>query len=378
MERKEYLSKIDSLFRVNPVLAVLGPRQCGKTTLARLYAGSQRNVLYLDLEKPSDLAQLESPTLALKSSYQLIVIDEVQRGPDLFPILRVLVDQAERRQRFLILGSASRDLLRQSSESLAGRISFFELTPFSLKEVGDEQTLWLRGGFPLSYLAGDEQLSYSWREAYISTYLERDVPSLGFRVPAMQLRRFWMMLTHYHGSFFNAAEIGRALGVSHTAINNYLGILTGSFMVRQLLPWFENIGKRQVKSPKIYFRDSGILHTLMNVPDMKSLQSHPKLGLSWEGFAMEEVIRRLELAPEQCFFWAVHAQAELDLLVFMKGKRIGFEMKYSDAPTLSTSMKSALELLKLDELNIIYPGVENFSLSEKIHVRSLADFARAN
>ena len=374
MKRDEYLHKIKQAFEVNPAVALLGPRQCGKTTLAKTYAQSFKNILFLDLENPVHLAKLESPMLALDKEYDLIVIDEIQRRPELFLILRVLIDQKERRQKFLLLGSASRELIRQSSETLAGRISYLELTPFCLFETGEMKKLWLRGGFPQSFLAKNDRVSLAWRDSYITTFLEQDIPSLGFHVPPMQIRRFFMMLAHCHGNILNVSELGVSLGVSHTAINNYLSILTGTFMIRQLLPWFENIHKRQIKSPKIFFRDSGIFHALLKISSEEDLYFHPKLGASWEGFAIEEVIKKLGLPPEQCFFWGVHAQAELDLLVFINNKKIGFEIKYNEAPTMSKSMHLAMELLKLDELNIIYPGKTNYLLRDNIKVCSLEEF----
>lgn len=376
MERKLRLSQISSAFEVNPVVALLGPRQCGKTTLARTFSEGQKGVLFLDLEDPRDLARLDAPMLALDNDIPLVVIDEIQRRPELFPVLRVLIDKSHRKRKFLILGSASRDLIQQSSETLAGRISHIELSPFSLFEAPNMEALWVRGGFPLSFLADSESASLSWRESYISTFLERDIPALGFRVPATQLRRFWMMLAHYHGSIFNASEIGNSLGVSHTAVNNYLGILTGTFMVRQLQPWHANISKRQVKSPKIYFRDSGIWHALMNISDTQVLNRHPKLGASWEGFALEQVIRASQAPSEQCFFWGIHAQAELDLLIFKDGKKIGFEVKFSDAPTLTKSMRTSIETLSLDQLNVIYPGAHDYPLADKIQARSLANYCQ--
>ncbi len=374
MKRDEYLHKIKQAFEVNPAVALLGPRQCGKTTLAKTYAQSFKNILFLDLENPVHLAKLESPMLALDKEYDLIVIDEIQRRPELFLILRVLIDQKERRQKFLLLGSASRELIRQSSETLAGRISYLELTPFCLFETGEMKKLWLRGGFPQSFLAKNDSVSLAWRDSYITTFLEQDIPSLGFHVPPMQIRRFFMMLAHCHGNILNVSELGVSLVVSHTAINNYLSILTGTFMIRQLLPWFENIHKRQIKSPKIFFRDSGIFHALLKISSEEDLYFHPKLGASWEGFAIEEVIKKLGLPPEQCFFWGVHAQAELDLLVFINNKKIGFEIKYNEAPTMSKSMHLAMELLKLDELNIIYPGKTNYLLRDNIKVCSLEEF----
>lgn len=377
MLRTSYLRRITELFRVHRVVAILGARQCGKTTLARqfvrrLKSSSARTLL--DLEDPTQLALLENPKLALGELRGLIVLDEIQRRPDLFPFLRVLVDEERKDRRFLILGSASRDLIRQGSESLAGRIAFIELPPFSWPEVKDLRRLWVRGGFPRSYLARSRGASFEWRKAYITTFLERDIPALGINVPPAALRRFWMMLAHYHGQILNLSELGRSLAVADTTIRRYLDVLTGTFMVRQLQPWFENIGKRQVKSPKIYLRDSGILHALMGPQDEQALRTHPKLGASWEGFALEQVLNVLQAAPEETYFWATHGGAELDLLVFHKGKRLGFEFKYTDSPRLTPSMKTAREDLHLDELTVIHPGKERFPLAEGIRAVGLEAF----
>lgn len=371
MERLFYLETIQRLFAVNPVVALLGPRQCGKTTTAKQYIKeTQQSVLFLDLENPNDLARLDAPMLTLEPWEGLIVIDEIQLRPELFPVLRVLIDQQKSRQ-WLILGSASRDLIRQSSETLAGRISYLEMTPFSLTETGKEQNLWIRGGFPRSFLAEDDAISYQWRQDYISTFLERDIPMLGFQIPPRTMRRFWMMLTHYHGQMFNASEIGKSLGVSHVTTRHYLDILTGTFMMRELSPWWENLAKRQVKTPKIYFRDSGIYHGLMGIKNYEELYSHPKLGASWEGFAMEQVIHFFNAKAEECYFWAVHGQAELDLLIMQDGKRYGFEFKYADAPRLSKSMTTAFRDLNLDHLWVITPGNQVYALAEKISVSGL-------
>src|SRR5512139_2734726 len=339
MLREYFTSHIRDALRRAPVVALLGPRQAGKTTLARqvVAAGDlpfREGLNYFDLEDPAHVERLATPRLALDSLTGLVVVDEVQHRPELFPILRVLVDRPDNTARFLVLGSASRDLIRQSSESLAGRIEFVEVTPFGLAEVGlaHADTLWLRGGFPPSFLAGSDDDGWHWRDNYIRTFLERDIPALGFRVPALTLRRFWMMLAHYHGQVFNASEIGKSLGIADTTAARYLDLLAGTFMVRRLVPWFENIGKRQVKTPKMYFRDSGILHRLIGVAGMDQLVTHPKLGASWEGFALEQIIRRGAANAEEVFFWGVHNQAELDLLVFSRGRRIGYEVKYSDAP----------------------------------------------
>ncbi|MBU1629123.1 MAG: ATP-binding protein, partial [Gammaproteobacteria bacterium] len=356
MKRTYFLQQLHSAFNTHPIVAILGPRQCGKTTLSRQYAASQPDVTFFDLEDSRDLAKLQDPALALASLKGLVILDEIQRVPELFPILRVLIDQANRQTHYLILGSASRDLIRQSSETLAGRIEYLELTPFSFQEVGEFEKLWLRGGFPLSFLANDENTSNRWRKAYIRTFLEKDIPNLGFRIAPETLRRFWMMLAHYHANIFNASELGRSFGVAHTTIEHYLDILTGTFMVRRLRPWIENIKKRQVKAPKIYFRDSGILHTLLGIETMNHLLSNPKLGASWEGFAMEEIIRAHHAEQEACYFWSTHTGAELDLLLFQNQQRLGFEFKYSSSPKLTKSMHIALETLKLDQLTVITPG----------------------
>lgn len=370
MERLAFIKKIKKSFKSAPVTGLLGPRQCGKTTLANMYVEKNKAVHYFDLENPLDLARLEDPMLALGDLSGLIVIDEIQRRPELFPILRVLVDQ-KKKQEYLILGSASRDLIQQSSETLAGRINYIELTPFNMHEVKDIKRLWVRGGFPKSYLSKSNDISYDWRQSYIQTFLERDIPSFGFNIPARTLYRFWMMLTHYHGQIFNASEIGKSLGVAHTTVRNYLDILTGTFMIRELSPWFENIKQRQIKSPKIYFRDSGILHALLGVKDHQALLTHPKLGASWEGMALEEVIRHHQARPEECFFWGIHAQAELDLLIHKDGKKMGYEFKFSDAPKLTKSMQTAMEILNLDSLSVIYPGDKNYKLTNKINVIGL-------
>lgn len=375
MKRPKYLKFIEMHFRVHAACAILGPRQVGKTTLAQMFLeGREGGSFHLfDCENPLDLARLENPLLTLsKLTNTLIVIDEIQRVPELFSVLRVLIDDKKKRQKYLILGSASRDLIRQSSESLAGRIGYMELMPFSLDEVEyQSDKLWMRGGYPLSYLAHHEADSFLWRQSYITTFLERDIPQLGFQVPAQQMRRFWMMLAHYHGQIFNASELGRSLGISDHKVRKYLDILAGTFMIRILQPWYENLGKRQVKSPKIYFRDSGILHALMGIHNQEEMDVHPKLGSLWEGFALEEIIRQTQAAAEECYFWASHAKAELDLLLIREGKRIGYEFKYVDAPKITSSMWSALEDLKLDHLYVIYPGDKTFSLSDKITARSL-------
>lgn len=369
MFRDYFLAEITKHFRVHPICAILGPRQVGKTVLARMFIEQTHpsNISFFDLENPTHLALFDNPMLALSSlPHHLIVIDEIQRRPELFPILRVLVDQPHNQQRFLILGSASKDLIRQSSESLAGRIGYIELPPFSLTETKNSRPLWVRGGFPRSYLAQSDADSYMWRQSYITTFLEQDIPNLGFNIPSQQMRRLWLMLAHYHGQIFHTSELSRSLGISDHLVRKYLDILAGTYMVRLLSPWFENIHKRQVKSPKVYFRDSGILHALLGITDTATLHTYPKLGLFWEGFALEEVIRATHASPQECYFWATHADAELDLLLVRHTKRFGFEFKYTESPKITKSMNIAIQDLKLDHLAIIYPGNTILPLSHTI------------
>lgn len=371
MLRKKYLDRIFSHFGQFPVVALLGPRQAGKTTLARAFAENLKQFTLFDLENPTHLSRLENAKLALEPLDGLIVIDEVQLRPELFPILRVLADEPGRKRQFLILGSASRDLIAQSSETLAGRIAYIELSPFQRGEVDDAEKLWIRGGFPRSYLAATEEDSRVWRENYIRTYLERDLPQLGINIPAPQMRRFWMMLAHYHGQIFNASELGRSLGINDKTARHYLDILSGTFMARTLQPWYENIGKRQVKSPKVYFRDSGIFHSLLGLGSREQLHNHPRLGASWEGFALEQTVLNLEALPDEVFFWATHGEAEIDLFVLRHGKRLGFEFKYTDHPKITPSLSKAMEALKLDEATIVYPGTERFELGHNIYAAPL-------
>lgn len=377
MDRPHFLSLINRYFKTHPIVVLLGPRQCGKTTIARMFSKENTHFPrenYFDLENPTDIKRLSEPMLALNPLKGLIIIDEIQRIKELFPLLRVLVDQENSDKKFLILGSASRELIKQSSESLAGRAAFIEITPFNSSEVDNMEKLWFRGGFPKAYLANSDLESQDWREFYIKTFLEQDIPNLGIAIPAQSLRKFWMMLTHYHGNLFNASELGRAFGASDVTIKKYLDILTGTFMIRQLQPWHENVLKRQVKAPKIYFRDSGIFHSLLGVDGMSNLRIHPKIGASWEGFALEEVVRLYQASSADCYFWSTYSGAEIDLLIIQKNKKIGFEFKFSDAPSITKSMQIALIDLKLDELNVIYPGDVNYALSEKIQVKSLKSF----
>jgi uncharacterized protein len=365
--RPDAVNRIHDAFSVHPVAALLGPRQCGKTTLARML-GEREPCTVFDLENPVDNRRLEAPMRALESLAGLVIIDEIQRRPDLFELLRVLVDRPQNPAKFLLLGSASPYLVKGVSESLAGRMGFVDLSGFDLREVGPEQCnrLWLHGGFPRSFLADDAASSMVWRNDFIRTFLERDIPQLGITIPAETLRRFWTMVAHYHGQVWNAAEFARSLGTSEITARRYLDILAGAFMVRVLPPWFENIGKRQVKAPKIYLRDSGILHALLQLPSMADLQGHPKIGASWEGFALDQVIG--VLTTRDFYFWATHAGAELDLLVITQSKRYGFEFKYADAPGSSRSMHIALQDLHLEHLWVVYPGTQEYALDDRISV----------
>jgi predicted AAA+ superfamily ATPase len=370
--RKQLLDRIALRLKNSPAVALLGPRQCGKTTLARLIAAKERST-YFDLENPVDLARLSEPMTALEPLRGLVVIDEVQRRPELFPVLRVLLDRKPQRATFLILGSASPDLLQQSSETLAGRLALVEMAGFVIDEIPsrDLGRLWLRGGFPRSFLARSEQLSLTWREDFIRTFLERDLAQLGLRVPAPTMRRFWTMLAHYSGAIWNASEIGNSLGEAHTTVRRHLDSLAAALVVRVLQPWFENIGKRQVKSPKVYVRDSGILHALLGITDRRGLEGHPKLGASWEGFVVEQLLNWLD--HPDAYYWRTQAGAELDLLLFHRGHRIGIEVKRADAPTVTPSMQHALADLKLDALYVVYPGTTRYALSDGIEVLSLED-----
>jgi hypothetical protein len=346
-------------------VAILGARQVGKTTLAleilrRASAAGER----FDLEDPADLARLADAKLALTGLRGLVVIDEIQRQPDLFPILRVLADRRPRPARFLVLGSASPDLLRQSSESLAGRIAFHTLPGFGLDEVGAAQLerLWLRGGFPLAFLARTHAASYTWRQSFVRTFLERDLPQLGVRVPATTLSRFWSMLAHYHGQVWNAAEFARSFGVSDKTVRHYLDTLSAAQVVTVLPPWHENVRKRQVKSPKVYIRDSGLLHTLLGIREHRDLERHPKLGASWEGFLLHQVVAHLGATPDECYFWATHAGPELDLLYVHGRRRWGFEFKRTSSPKLTNSLRTAIETLRLQRAFLVHAGDQTFPL----------------
>jgi predicted AAA+ superfamily ATPase len=374
INRRIDMALVRQALRRSPVVALLGPRQCGKTTLARqLVAPDSLN--YFDLEDPQSVARLDQPDTALRPLKKLVVIDEVQRRPELFPLLRVLADRRPLPARFLILGSASPDLLRQSSETLAGRLETVPLEGFRLADLGvrNLRRHWLRGGFPRAYIPSRESDSLAWRRQFLQTFLERDLPQLGIRIPAPALRRFWNMLAHYHGQIWNAAELARALAVNEATVRRYLDLLTGVFMVRQLSPWHENLGKRQVKAPKVYLRDSGLLHAMLGIGNQRDLEFHPKVGASWEGYAVEEVLKALQ--PDETYYWATYHQAELDLLLFKNGRRIGVECKRTDAPTLTPSMRIAMTDLKLDRLYVAYPGVKAYSLAKNVEAVPLAQLA---
>jgi predicted AAA+ superfamily ATPase len=373
--RPKPIRQIQASFQVHPVTALLGPRQCGKTTLAR-YIAEQEPATVFDLENPVDNQRLSAPVQALKDLSGLVIIDEVQRKPELFELLRVLVDRPGRNARFLLLGSASPRLVKGVSESLAGRIGFVDLGGFQLWEVGVQHRdrLWIRGGLPRAFLADSETDSMQWRENFIRTFLERDIPQLGITIAAETLRRFWTMVAHYHGQVWNAAEFARALGTAENTARRYLDILTGAYMVRMLPPWFENLKKRQVKAPKIYIRDSGLFHSLLQVQTLADLQGHPKIGASWEGFALEHIIHVFR--TRDAYFWATHAGAELDLMVTAAGKRYGFECKYTDAPGRKRSMYIALEDLGLEHLWVIYPGDQKYALDDKITVIPLEEISQ--
>lgn len=375
IKRDKELKTITKLLRRHPVVGIVGARQVGKTTLARMVVARKKGpYAYFDLENPEDLARLADPMLALKDLKGLVVIDEIQQHPDLFTVLRVLVDRPKSNTRFLVLGSASPDLLRQSSETLAGRIIYHELGGFTLGEVGihNQKRLWLRGGFPRSYLARSHIESDEWRRGFIRTFLERDLPQLGITIRSTTLRRFWTMLAHYHGQILNTSEFSRSFGVADTTVRNYLDLMSSALVIRQLLPWRENIAKRQVKAPKIYIADSGILHALLNIKTIMDLEGHPKVGASWEGFLLSQVVRHLGVSAEDCFFWATHGGAELDLLIVRGQKRLGFEFKRTSAPKITTSMRSALADLKLQSLDIIHAGDCTFQLDKRVRAVSFS------
>lgn len=375
LTRGRQSQRLRHLLERYPVVAILGARQVGKTTLARrLTHELDTTSHFFDLEDPEDLARLAEPKLVLEALEGVVVLDEVQRKPEIFPILRVLADRPGTPARFLVLGSASPTLLRQSSETLAGRIHFHRLDGFSLDEVGPRQwqRLWVRGGFPRSFLADSDEASFEWRLDFIRTFLERDLPQLGIQTPGETLRRFWTMLAHNQAQVWNGAELARAFGVSPPTVRNYLDQLTSSLVVRQLQPWHANVKKRQVKSPKVYLADSGLVHALLGLETHLDILGHSIVGASWEGFVIQEIRTRLRARPEECYFWATHAGAELDLLVVRGRKRRGFEIKHTAAPKTTKSMHRALEDLELDHLDVIHAGSETFPLAPKIRAVSIA------
>lgn len=374
IDRPFYLEKLTTAVKRSPVTALLGPRQCGKTTLARLF-GEGKKAVYFDLESQPDLQRLQNPELILGALDGIVILDEIQIMPDLFKVLRVLVDRPDTRAHFLVLGSASPGISRDVSETLAGRVEFIELSGFDQQETGASswKKLWLRGGFPRSFLAGSDEDSMAWREGFIRTFLERDIPQLGITISSASMRRFWTMLAHYHGQAWNASWIGRSMGLSDKTVRGYLDILSGTFMIRQLQPWHENLAKRQVKAPKIYFRDSGLLHSLLSLSDFHGLTGHPRVGVSWEGFVLEQILCIVN--PSAAFFWATHNGAELDLFFLHRGRRFGIEVKFNEAPKITRSMRIALDDLSLDHLWVIYPGREAYPADEKI---SFLPFCRMN
>jgi predicted AAA+ superfamily ATPase len=372
IQRIHYLQAIRSALADNCVCALLGPRQCGKTTLALQVAEQHRTSHYFDLETATGRARLSRPELALGPLHGLVIIDEIQRQPELFTALRPLADRNAPKTKFLILGSASPEIVRGASESLAGRIGFVDINGFDLEEVGEKalKKLWQRGGFPRSFLARTSGASIKWREDFVRTFLERDIPQLGIRIPAETLRRFWMMVAHYHGQVWNGAELARSLGTSEHTVRGYLDLLTGTFLLRQLQPWFENLSKRQYKSPKVYVRDSGLLHALLSIENDADLEAHPKYGASWEGFALEQLLSIM--GSRQAYFWGTHSGAELDLMLLRHGRRYGVEFKASDAPKMTKSIHIALQDLHLEKVWVVYPGMDDYPIHERVEVVSLS------
>lgn len=374
IERRDLKKRIRESLRRSRIVALVGPRQCGKTTLARAFMPLD-SYNYFDLEDPSSLSRLSQPMTALEGLKGLIVIDEIQRMPDLFPVLRVLADRLPLPARFLILGSASPNLLSQASESLAGRIETISMSGFGLPELGisAHESHWLRGGFPPSYLASSEQDSLAWRKNFIQTFLEQDLRQWGIMAPSLTLLRFWTMLAHYNGQLWNVSEPARSLGISEPTVRRYLDILTGLFMVRQLQPWHANLKKRQIRSPKIYFRDTGLLHQLLGIRLKKDLFSHPKCGASWEGYVIEEVLKIAN--PDEQYFWRTHNGAEIDLVVVKDGRIFGVECKWIDAPRLTPSMRIAKDDLKLEKIIVVYPGKRRYEIAKNIHAIPLQEIA---
>jgi hypothetical protein len=375
IKRPNLIRQVRKAIQRSRVVVLLGPRQCGKTTLAREFLPvGKKN--YFDLEDTDDLARLEDAKSELMGLSGLVVIDEIHRKPELFPLLRVLSDRKPLPAKFLILGSAGPELLKQSSESLAGRVETIFMSGFSLKEATYRKlkTHWFRGGFPHSFLARTNETSYAWRKEFVQTFLERDVPQMGLNIPAPMFRRFWTMLAHNHGQIWNAADPASSLGVSQPTVRKYLDHLDHLLMVRQLRPWHENLGKRQVKAPKVYVRDSGLLHLLLGIQKEKEFIDHPKRGMSWEGYVIEELFKQVQ--PDDAYFWATHNRAELDLLFLKNGRKIGFEIKLSDRPSLTPSMRIAVGDLKLEKLFVVYPGKESYDLGNRIQVIPIFDIEK--
>jgi predicted AAA+ superfamily ATPase len=373
--RELHVRQVTSLLERFPVVAILGARQVGKTTLANeIVASIKSPAVRFDLESPADLARLAEPMLALEGLRGVIVLDEVQRRPEIFPALRVLADRRRIRARFLVLGSASPDLLEQTTETLAGRIAHYELPGFALREVGAGRLdrLWVRGGFPRSFLSRSDAASMEWRQEFVRTFIERDLPALGVNIASDTMRRFWSMLAHHHAQLWNASEIGRSFGVADTTVRGYLDRLTDALVVRQLKPWHENIGKRQVKAPKIYIRDSGLLHALLNLGSQRDIEGHPKLGASWEGYLIDQIMQQLGVRSDEVHFWRTHTGAELDLLVVRGRLRIGFEVKRTVAPAITPSMRSAIKDLGLKSLTVVHAGAESFALAKNMRAVAAA------
>ena len=369
IQRNQHISRIIEAMNQSPVVAIIGARQVGKTTITYDIEEKFKGIVHrFDLEDPDDLALFDEPKLTLKDKEGLIIIDEIQRKPDLFPLLRVLVDRPSNSTQFLILGSASPNLLKQSSESLAGRITYYKLQGFNSNELksSEVEKLWMRGGFPRSFLADSNKASWAWRRGFILTFLERDIPQLGFNIPAMTLHRFWSMLAHYHGQIWNGSELARAFGMSHSTIKRYVDLLTDTLIVWQLKPWYQNLSKRQVKSTKVYLDDSGLLHSLLSIQTPHDLEKHPKVGASWEGFVIKEIIQYLGMESDECYFWGTHSGAGLDLLIFQNGNPIGFEIKRTTSPKITSSMKSSMKDLMLKKLFVIHAGEHEFKLHENI------------
>ncbi len=366
--REHHISQVLSGLEDFPVVAIVGSRQIGKSTLARDISERLGGTHYFDLERTPDRRRLQDPYLALESLEGLVILDEAQLMPELFPLLRVLADRPDRPAQFLVLGSASPSLSRQLGESLAGRIHYHDLGGLNLSEVGlqDMNTLWLRGGIPPSYTSNSDRQSYRWRQNFVRTYLTRDLGVFGFELPQETMRRLWTMLAHLHGQTANISQLAGSLGIQRPRVREYIDALKSTYMIRTLYPWFENTKKREVKAPKVYLADTGILHYLLRISTYEELMSDPIAGASWESWAMSEIISRLELDWEDCYFWGIHGGAELDLFTFKGGKRIGYEFKLSSAPRTTRSMHSALEALDLDKLYVVYSGDENWPMAPKI------------